>query len=132
MQTNEFLGRVQNKGQLPDLDSTLRATRATLETLAERIGEDGARQLRAQLPREIAAHLESAKAKAGERFDSDEFLERVSKREGENLPVSVFHVRAVLDVLKEAVSEGESDDLLERLADDYDRLFAGVEGQMPH
>jgi uncharacterized protein (DUF2267 family) len=59
------------------------------------------------------------------------FLDRVSKREGIDLPVSVHHARAVLDVLQQAVSAGEVQNVLDRLPEDYQRLFAGSEGKIP-
>jgi uncharacterized protein (DUF2267 family) len=130
MQTQEFVGQVQHKAHLSSLDDALRATRATLQTLAERLGADEARHLSAQLPQEIQRYLDQPAA-APERFSSDVFLDRVSKREGIDLPVSVHHARAVLDVLQQAVSAGEVQNVLDRLPEDYQRLFAGSEGKIP-
>jgi uncharacterized protein (DUF2267 family) len=107
----------------------MNATRATLETLAERLGADEARHLGAELPDEIGKYLEGAMP-ASERFSSDEFLARVSQREGVDLPVSVYHARAVLEVLQRATSAGQIGDVFERLPDDYMRLFSGAEGRM--
>lgn len=131
MRTREFLGQVQHKASLPSLDHAIRATRAALETLAERLGADEASHLGAQLPREIAHYLVDTWVVAPERFSSDEFLERVSEREGVDLPASVHHARVVLEVLQEAVSPGEIDDVLDRLPNDYRRLFAGSQDSMP-
>ena len=130
MQTREFMGRVQSKARLPGVDEAINATRATLKTLAERLGSDEARHLGAQLPAEIGKYLECAMP-TGDRFNSDEFLKRVSEREGVDLPVSVYHARAVLEALQDAVSAGQINDVLERLPDDYARLFAGTGGRMP-
>jgi uncharacterized protein (DUF2267 family) len=129
MQMQELMGQIQNKAKLPDIAAALNATRATLETLAERLGADEARHLGAQLPAEIGQFLRGATPK-DERFDSDEFLKRVSEREGVDLPVSVFHARAVLEALQQAVSPGEIGDIIERLPADYLRLFGGTEGRM--
>lgn len=131
MQTDEFLGHVQDKAQLATLSEAMRATRATLETLAERLGPDEARHLAAQLPHEIQLFLNDASMPMPERFSSDEFLLRVCAREGIDLSDSTHHARAVIDVLTEAVSPpGESIDVLARLPDDYRRLFAGSEGAL--
>ena len=127
MQTHDFLGQVQNKAHLPTIDAALRATRATLETLAERLGPNESRQLGAQLPREIQDCLLTG-ARVTERFSSDEFLGRVSEREGVDLPESTHHARAVIEVLAQAVSAGEMIDVLDRLPADYARLFVGTEG----
>ena len=128
MQTQEFLGQVQNKAHLATLGEAMRATRATLETLAERLGPDESRHLAAQLPHEIQLFLSDGGTPMPERFSPDEFLLRVCAREGIALPESTQHARVVMDVLTKAVSPGEAADVLSRLPDDYQRLFAGSEG----
>jgi uncharacterized protein (DUF2267 family) len=131
MQTDEFLGQVQNKAHLATLGEAMRATRATLETLAERLGPDDTRHLAAHLPHEIQLFLNDAGLPIPERFSSEEFLLRVCAREGIDLELSTNHARAVIDVLAQAVSPGESIDVLDRLPDDYRRLFTGSEGKTP-
>ena len=125
MQAHEFLGQVQNKAHLATLGEAMRATRATLETLAERLGPDESRHLAAQLPHEIQLFLSDAGTPMPERFSSDEFLLRVCARERIALPKSSEHVRVVIDVLTEALSTREPTDVLARLPDDYQELFAG-------
>ena len=125
MQTDEFLGQVQDKAHLATLGEAMRATRATLETLAERLGPDDTRHLAAQLPHEIQLFLSDTGLPVPERFSSDEFLLRVCAREGIDLTLSTDHARAVIDVLTQAVSPGESIEVLDRLPDDYKRLFVG-------
>ena len=129
MQMFEFVGQVQNGASLPSMEQAINATRATLSTLAERLGADEARHLGAQLPEGIGQYLGGA-SHEGERFSRDEFLQRVSEREGVDLPVSVQHARAVLDTLKQAVSEGEMRDVLQRLPAEYAPLFAGPAGKL--
>ncbi|WP_303904634.1 DUF2267 domain-containing protein [Thiohalomonas denitrificans] len=132
MQLHDFLGQVQHRAQMPDLDAALRASRATLETLAERLAGNEPAQLGAQLPRELREFLQRETAGSGERFDSTEFLKRVSEREGIDLPVAVYHARTVIEVLREAVSAGEINDVLAQLPEDYKRIFeAGTSGSMP-
>ena len=123
MQTAEFLGQVQDKAHLATLGEAMRATRATLETLAERLGPDEARHLADQLPHEIQLFLADAGLPMPERFSSEEFLLRVCAREGIDLPLSTSHARIVFDVLSQAVSQRELADVLERLPEDYRRLF---------
>jgi uncharacterized protein (DUF2267 family) len=132
MQTDEFLGRVQHQAQLATLGEAMRATRATLETLAERLGPDETRHLAAQLPHEIQIFLADAGMPMPEQFSSTEFLLRVCAREGIDLPVSTDHARAVIDVLMQAVSPGEVADVFDRLPDDYRRLFADSEEIVRH
>ena len=124
MQTQEFLGQVQNKAHLATLGEAMRATRATLETLAERLGPDESRHLAALLPHEIQLFLSDAGTPMPERFSPDEFLLRVCAREGIALPESSEHARVVIDVLTEALSPRDPTGVLARLPDDYRRLFA--------
>ena len=66
-----------------------------------------------------------------ERFSPEEFLLRVCAREGIDLPLSTSHARAVIDVLTQSAASGEMPDVLERLPEDYRRLFAKREETMP-
>ncbi|MFA5529137.1 MAG: OsmC family peroxiredoxin [Thiohalomonadaceae bacterium] len=131
MNFHDFLGQVQHRAQLRSMDEALRATRATLTTLSERLQGQEPFHLGAQLPHEIAEFLKGPTAGGGERFSSDEFFRRVCDKEGVDLPAAVYHARVVLEVLKEAVSPGEIDDVRAQLPPDYQRLFEGASGSMP-
>ena len=129
MQFAQFLGRVQSRAHLESPEAALKATRATLATLAQRLGSNEPANLAAQLPAEIARFLHTEDQ--GERFSSDEFFQRVSERTGADLPDAVFQARVVLEVLGEAVSTGQLQDLRSQLPDDYQRIFrSGSEGHM--
>ena len=132
MQFHDFLGQVQHRAQMPSIDEALRASRATLSTLGERLGSNEPQHLGAQLPRELAELIQTPATGSGERFNSDEFLRRVSEKEGIDLPVATYHARVVLEVLREAVTPGEIDDVRGQLPADYQRLFEGSQGRMPH
>ncbi len=132
MKHDEFIGQVQHRARLSSRGAAERATRATLETLAERLAGGEAKDLAAQLPLEIAEHLRGQWSALGERFSLDEFFRRVSLREGVDLSDAVFHARAVIEVLSEAVSRGEMDDVRAQLPTEFDRLFeSGSTGHMP-
>lgn len=133
MQFHEFLGHVQNRAHLSSLDEALRATRATLQTLSERLAGGEPHNLAAQLPHELQSYVEhDGETKKGERFSSDEFLHRVSEREGVDLPVAVHHARVVIEVLSEAVSPPVIQHVRQQLPGDFQRLFeAGSTGKMP-
>lgn len=131
MRMNEFVGHVQQVARLAHPDLALNATRATLETLAERLGADESRHLAAQLPAGIGRFLD-ARDGAAEDFSQDEFLKRVSVREGVEPPAAVDHARAVLDTIQQAVPRGELREVLGRLSADYAPLFAGRQGKPPH
>jgi uncharacterized protein (DUF2267 family) len=53
----------------------------------------------------------------------EEFFERVSQREGVDGPKAIYHARAIIAMLYEAVSPGEMADVRAQLPADYGRLF---------
>ena len=129
MKYDAFIGEVENRARLPSRGDAVRATQAVLETLAERIRQGEADDLAAQLPPEIGTYLRGGETT--ERFDVEEFFLRVAAKETADLPDAVHHARAVMDVLKEAVTTGELDDIKAQLPDNYKPLFeAGSEGEM--
>ncbi len=124
MQREEFLDHVQNRAQLNTRDDADIATRATLVTLAERLAGDEPHDAASQLPGGIKEYLEHEFAGAGERFSLDEFFSRISEREGVSLQDAMRHARAVLQVLRDAISEGEVNDIKSQLPSDFEVLFA--------
>lgn len=131
MQLHDFLGQVQHRARLASVDEALRATRATLETLGERLAGGEPENLGAQLPQGLKDLLSAPGLAVPEKFDADEFYKRVSEREGEDLPAAVFHARAVVDVLRDAVAPGTIDKVRDQLPADYQPLFeSGSEGKM--
>lgn len=134
MDHGEFIGQVQHRARLGSRGEAERATRATLETLAERIADGAAQNLAAQLPNEIGEHLRrnaTQQAGAGEQFSLDDFFERVTEREGIDQSDSVFHARVVLEVTDEATTGGLMTKVREQFPAEFDRLFeAGSTGRM--
>ncbi|MDE3083756.1 MAG: DUF2267 domain-containing protein [Verrucomicrobiota bacterium] len=131
MTHDRFIGLVQNRAHLASTAEALTATRATLETLSERIEANEASDLAAQLPREIGHYLKENPVAGSERFSFDEFCRRIAVREHRDLSDAVFHARCVVGVLKEAVASGEISDVRAQLPDEFDPLFsAGSQGQM--
>jgi len=129
MQYDDFLGHVQHRAQLATVGEAERAVRATLTTLGERLHVGEAGDLAAQLPEGVAQHLHTDHH--SQRFDRDEFFERVSKRESVDLPAAVHHCRAVLDVLSDAVGPNQMEHVRGQLPDEFTALFAaGSTGQM--
>ena len=111
MRYDEFLGHVQHRARLGSRGEAERATRATLETLAERLVGGEAHDLAAQLPPELARTLQLLDAGIGAKLTLDEFFELVSEREGVELEEATLHARVVIGVLTEAVSMGEIKDV---------------------
>jgi uncharacterized protein (DUF2267 family) len=131
MKYDEFVSHVQSRARIPRREEALQAIKATLGTLAERLAGGEASDLASQLPEEISAYLKHERAGSGERFSLDEFFKRVSEREGIDLPAAVYHARVVIEVLGEAVTKGEIEDVRAQLPDEFDKLFeAGSKGRM--
>ena len=132
MRYDEFIGQVQHRAGLSSRAEAERATRATLETLAERLVGGEVDDLAAQLPPELALYLQPSDAGIGIKFTLDEFFELVSEREGVDLSDAAFHARVVIGVLTEAVSMGEIEDVRAQLPADFAQLFkVENEGDLP-
>jgi uncharacterized protein (DUF2267 family) len=98
-----------------------RATRAVLETLAERLSAGEARDLAEQLPPEIAPWLVSDHG--AEPFDAEDFVRRVAKREDVDRKAADRHARAVLLALSRSVSLEEFDDMVAELPKSFAQLL---------
>lgn len=130
MKYHDFLGQVQHRAQMATTEEAVSATRATLQTLAERISKGEASDVAAQLPQELGVYLSDAKPRP-KRFSLEEFLKRVADREKADMPDAVYHARVVLEVLGEALTPNEWEQLRAQLPAEYDSLFeAGSQGPM--
>jgi len=129
MNYSEFLGQVQNRARLSSTAEALLCTRATFETLCERLAGGEPKDIASQLPVELAGLLcEEGK---GERFSRREFIERIGTREGVDPETAAYHARVVFEVLREAVSPGEFEDIRAQLPEDFDGLLeSGSLGKM--
>jgi uncharacterized protein (DUF2267 family) len=123
MKHDEFIKHVQSVAQLNSPEEAEHATRATLETLKERIVGNEASQLAAQLPQEIGQYLRGREGENGQYFSLKEFYQRASEKEGVEPTAIPIHVRAVFAVLQEAVSPGELADVRANLSEDYEEVF---------
>lgn len=123
MQYEDFIERVRERGEFRDRGVTEDATRATVETLGERLPGTEAAEFAAQLPRELAKHMEpyAAGSSTASEFGIDDFYRKVAEREGSEVTADDArkHVRAVFSTLREAVSEGEFTSMLTRLSEGF-------------
>ena len=132
MKYDEFLGQVRHRARLGSRGEAESATRATRETLAERLVGGEARDLAAQLPPELAHFLQPPDAGIGTKLTLDEFFETVSMREGVELKKATFLARVVIGVLTEATSQGEIQDVRVQLPAAFAQLFnVANEGDLP-
>jgi uncharacterized protein (DUF2267 family) len=103
-------------------------TQATLLTLAERITGGEARDLAAQLPKELQGPLDK-KREPAEAFDVNEFIRRVSTRAGTDLDTAGRGARSVFQTLNAAVTTGEFEDVLSQLPKQFRELIPAVARQ---
>ncbi|MER6755309.1 DUF2267 domain-containing protein [Micromonospora echinofusca] len=95
-------------------------TRATLETLAERLTGGEVLDLAAQLPKPLQLVLKpSPRTESAERFGAAEFVARVAVRADVTEPAARDAARAVFVTLREAISGGEFDDVVVQLPRDF-------------
>lgn len=128
MNYDQFVGEVQHKARLGSTGEAVAAIRATLTTLADRLTPDMAENLAAQLPREIGRYL--LEGRGPQRFSPEELVNRVAEREVADPPRAAYHIRAVMDVLRGAVSEGQWEKLRAQLPEEWeDILEAGPFGE---
>jgi uncharacterized protein (DUF2267 family) len=129
---DEFIKEVQDRGHMESREEARRATRATLETLAERLAGGEPQDLASQLPPELAEYMRYEGEETGNPFSLDEFFEKVNERDpGTDLPKAAYHARVVVEVLRDAVSQGVIEHVRSQLRDEYDPLFQGSsQGEM--
>lgn len=117
MKFDEFTGQVQHRLGMPDTGRTLRAIRATLMTLGERIPEGNAADFAASLPIEIKWYMTGAVQEHGQRFDWAEFVERVASIEGQGVDraEAAYHARVIVDLTETVVPESDFYQLRDQL-----------------
>lgn len=128
MQYDAFICRVQEYAGLATRDEALELTAVVLATLGERIHRAEQADLAAQLPRELQ-HLLTARHPPEQihsdvpRFSLEEFYNRVRARAKIGYHDAVKQAKAVIAVLREAVSAGAIAAILAELPDEYHTLF---------
>lgn len=123
MQYDDLLILVQERANLGSRAAADAITRATLETLAERIQGDSANNLASQLPRELAVLMQRQPGTTGEQFPVDEFTRRVADRANIESDQAILQLRVVLEAVRAAISEGATNHLWAELPGEYLSLF---------
>lgn len=129
MNYSEFIGEVQHRIDASQQGEAVRATRAVLATLGERIQGSEAEDLASPLPMEIDRYL--TEAESGQRFDYREFLERVAERGECDEADAAFAAQAVVALVGELAPGSEMSDVRDQLPDDYGDLFEFVDAASP-
>jgi len=121
MNYKEFVGQVQHRLEYAQFGQAVRATRAVLTTLGERLQKGEATDLASPLPMEIDRYL--TEAEHGQRFDYSEFLDRVAEREGVDRSDANYHAQQLLAVVAEVVPPGNIKKVDGQLPAEFDPLF---------
>jgi uncharacterized protein (DUF2267 family) len=120
MDSERFTRIVHRVGRMREAEAE-RATRATLETLGERLDEDEATELAAKLPGELGAWVLTARDRGD--FGLDEFLRRIAEREGVDPATARRHAEAVFAALAETIGLERLTEIVAALPADYDELL---------
>ena len=120
MNFDEFTGEVQHRLEFPGTGETVRAIRATLTTLGQRIQEGNAEDLAASLPMEIKWYLSGAVHEHGQRFDWREFLDRVTEITGADRPDAAYQAQVIVDLVRTQVPESDFRQLRDSLPESED------------
>jgi uncharacterized protein (DUF2267 family) len=122
---NEFITHVQSLAQSNSREEAERATRATLETLKERIPSHEAQELAAQLPQLLGEYLQGKETDSSQSFNLKEFITRASQKENIEPTTAAIHVRAVFAVLQNAIKPEIFSAFHSQFSHDYEELFGG-------
>jgi uncharacterized protein (DUF2267 family) len=95
--------------------------RATLQTLGDRITRGEARDLAAQLPKQMKDWVGTGQPEA-EKFGVEEFIRRVSDRARVPPEEAQKAAKAVFSTLREAVTGGEFKDIMSQLPKEFSEL----------
>ncbi|ELY58963.1 DUF2267 domain-containing protein [Natronolimnohabitans innermongolicus] len=138
----DFIGEVQHRIEAGRQAEAVRATRAVLNTIGERVDEGGATDIASPLPMEIDRYL--LEVDHGHQYDFDEFVQRVHERmnyedldldtsygqpSGVDESDTVFRIKAITALLSETVPGGQIANVEEQFPEDYEEMFelVGVE-----
>ncbi len=132
MDFDEFTGHVQHRLELAHTGEAVRAIRATLSTLGQRLQEGEAHDLGSSLPMEIGWYLNGPIHEHGERFGWAEFVDRVAAIERIEDPEAAYHAQVIIDLVATAVPDSEIQQVRNQLPEaeddeDWGQLFELVD-----
>jgi uncharacterized protein (DUF2267 family) len=122
MQFDDFIRAVQEQARLDTREESLAITKAVLETLGERLDRKVRNGIEAQLPNELKEFLVARKENA-DRYDLAEFHSRIAARADLKYQDAAERTWQVVSVLRQAISGGEMQDIMQSLPGEYKKLF---------
>ena len=131
MDHDEFIGTVQQRADLASRGEADSATRAVLTTLGQRITEQEAEDIAAQLPMEIGRYLNDDDIEHAQQFGFETFTDRVAELAEADAVESDPEgtAQAVVSVAVEALDTGEVQDIVSQFPQNegYGELLADVD-----
>ncbi|MBD3275000.1 MAG: DUF2267 domain-containing protein [Candidatus Marinimicrobia bacterium] len=128
MQYTEFIQQVKSQANIESDEQAEQAIEATLETLGERLSRTEQENLAAQVVNELKEMV--LKRTDVHSYNLEEFYNRVTARADIGYPDAVKRSQAVVNVLTDAISQGEIEDILSEIDKDFGELF-GIESPGP-
>jgi len=121
MNFEEFTGQVQHRLELAHRGESVRASRAILTTLGERLSADTARVLAGHLPMEIDRFI--LEADSGQEFSYRDFVNRVADYEHEDAPDANYDAQVFVAYLAEVVPTDVIQRIRDELPTEFETLF---------
>lgn len=129
MEYQDFIDAVATRAKV-STDEAATLTRATLQTLADRISAGQAENLAYQLPEGLDDHLRQPpphrRKEPANSFGLDEFVRRVADRPAIDRERAGAGVSAVLTTLREAVSRDQFEDAVAQLPKEFQQVIEPV------
>ncbi|MGI5520217.1 DUF2267 domain-containing protein [Micromonospora sp. CA-259024] len=129
MEYQDFIDAVATRAKVPT-DQAVTLTRATLQTLADRISAGQAENLAYQLPDGLDDHLRKPpphrRQEHAQSFGLEEFVRRVADRPAVDRALAAAGVGAVLTTLREAVSRDQFEDAVAQLPKEFRQVIEPV------
>jgi uncharacterized protein (DUF2267 family) len=121
---DEMIKEVKDRAGLEDRADAEWTTRVVLQGLCDRLTRDEAKDLLAQMPEPLKSLIVVSEAPV--RITAREFVQWVASELELTLEEATERVRAVFDVLQQAVTPGEFHDLVAQLPSGYAELIPAL------
>ena len=122
MEYERFLELVEERAEIEDRDEAARTAQVVLQALVDRLTGNEARDMLAQLPYQLKVAVTVTEAPTG--WTPDAFVRWVAEKLQVADEEARERIRAVFATLREALSAGEFQDILEQLDPPYADLLA--------
>ncbi len=129
MNYKTFMGQVQHRLELNELGPAVRATRAVLTTLGERLHPGEASDLASPLPMEVDRYLTTSES--ADPFSYQEFLSRTSERAHVEPSDANYYAQTIVGLVGEIVPPGNIEKARNQLPAEFDGLFQFVDEPHP-